>query len=68
MPVIKNSEFDGDEVSDATIDAFSSLFDLLAEIERPFGVGSWGIEDGCDVVSEYNRCEEADVDVATDLE
>jgi len=49
--MVKNSKFDGDKVSGTTIDSLSSLFDLLAEIERPFGIGSWGIENGCDVIS-----------------
>jgi len=68
MPMIKNGKLNGDKVSDTTIDPLSNLFDLLTEIERPFRVGSWGIENGCDVISQYNRCEEANVDVATDLE
>jgi hypothetical protein len=40
MPMIKNSKFNRDKVSNTTIDPLSSLFDLLAEIERPFRVGS----------------------------
>jgi hypothetical protein len=68
MPMIKNGKFDGDKVSNTTIDPLSNVFDLLAEIERPFGVCSWGIENGCNVISQYNRREEANVDVATDLE
>jgi len=49
--MVKDSKLDGDKVSDTTIDPLSNLFDLLTEIERPFRVGSWGIENGCDVIS-----------------
>ena len=68
VPMIKNSEFDGHDVSASTIDSLSSEFDLLAETERPFGISPRGIENGRDVISQYDRGKEADVDVASDLE
>jgi hypothetical protein len=51
--MIKDSEFDRNNIATTTINPLSNLFDLLAEVERPFRVGSLGIEDGCDVISKY---------------
>jgi hypothetical protein len=45
----------------------SSLLDLFAKIERPFGIRARRIKNGSDIVPQNNGGEEADIDVACDL-
>lgn len=68
MPVIEHSEFDRYEISRATFDPFPMCFYLFPQCQRPLRICARGIQNGCNVIAEYDRGEKSDVDVSRQLE
>lgn len=54
MPMVKYRELDGDNVSGASFDSVPSQLDLTAQVEGPFRIGTWGVQDCRYVVSQDN--------------
>lgn len=68
MPVVKNGEFGGDYTASTALEALATGLDLRTQVEPPFGVGTRRVEDGCDIIFQYNGSEETNVDVSGQLE
>lgn len=68
VPVVEDSEFDGDDISCTSFDTIASSFDFATEVKRPGGICSGSVQDGCDVILEHNSGEETNVDIPSDLE
>lgn len=65
--MVQNSEFDGNMATSSTFDARTALLDLFTEIERPFRVGSGSVENSRDIIFQYDRGEETNIDVPRNL-
>lgn len=54
VPVVKDSKLHGYMAAGSTLDTCAALLDLFAKIKRPFRVGSWCVQDGSDIVFQYD--------------
>jgi hypothetical protein len=68
VPVVKDCKFDRDNVASATFDPAVAILNLSAQIKVPGRVCTRRIQNGGNIVFEDYRSEEANVDVASDLE
>jgi hypothetical protein len=50
-----------------SLQAVAALLDLLAQVKRPLRIGTWSIQDSCDIIVKDHRGKETNVDVAGKL-
>jgi hypothetical protein len=68
VPVVKNGKLGGDHTTSTALEALATRLDLCAQIEPPFGIGTRGVQDSCNVILQHHGSEEANVDVSGQLE
>ena len=67
MPMIQDGEFNGYVATSTSFDTSSALFDFFTKVKRPLRVGTRRIQNSRDIVVKNDSCEEANIDVATEL-
>ena len=68
MPMIEDGELHRHMAARASFDSGAALFDFFPEVERPLGVCSRSVQDRGNIVFQNYGREEANIDVARDLE
>lgn len=68
MPMIEDGELHRHMAARASFDSGAALFDFFPKVERPLGVCSRSVQDRGNIVFQNYGREEANIDVARDLE
>jgi len=68
MPMIEDGELHRHMTARASFDSGAALFDFFPKVERPLGVCSRSVQDRGNIVFQNYGREEANIDVARDLE